>query len=381
MSGLGVHLTLLAGPTLPLPLTPDLAARVTSLTVTETDDARSAFTLTLDAGRSGPAAAFDTPVIAGAALRGNARVVAVLTMGAVPQVLMDGIVTETELVPGSGATRAEVRFTGHDVSLLLDRHELSAEHVGLEDSLQVSKIALPYLADGILAQVIPPPVIDPPLPIERTPTQQATDYTHVQDLATFHGYVCYVIPGPAPGLSTLYWGPPVRVGLPQPALSVDLGPDTNVVGSPRFREDVLGPELVEGQVRDARLGTVVPVRTLGALRPPLAALPVWAVHQPHVRTTQYRNTGVSATTALGQAQGHTDRSIDCVVAEGSLDGGAYGSILRPRGLVGLRGAGWSHDGLWYVRQVVHHVRPGSYSADFTLAREGYGSTVPVVRVR
>jgi hypothetical protein len=223
-------------------------------------------------------------------------------------------------------------------------------------------------------------VLDPPLPIERTPTQQATDYTHLQDLAAFHGYVSYMSPGPIPGMSTLYWGPPVRVGLPQPALSVDMGPQTNVAGSPRFRQDVLGPELVEGQVMDPRIGTAMPVRTVASLRPPLAALPVWAVHQPNVRTRQYRESGVNVATAFGQAQGMTDRSADCVVAEGTLDGGAYGSVLRPRGLVGMRGAGWSHDGLWYVRQVTHHVSPGTYSADFVLAREGYGATIPVVRV-
>ena len=301
-------------------------------------------------------------------------------MGALPQVLLDGIVTETELTPGSASQHAELRVTGHDVSLLLDRHEVTTEHIGLDDALQVQAIALPYLARGIVAQVIPPPVLDPPLPIERTPTQQATDYAHLQALAAYHGYVCYISPGPVPGLSTLYWGPPVRVGLPQKALSVDLGPDTNVTGSPTFREDVLGPELVEGQVQDSRLGSVVPLRTVGSLRPPLAALPVWAVHQADVRTRQFRDTGLPATTALARAQSMTDRSVNCVTANGSLDGGSYGAVLRPRGLVGLRGAGWSNDGLWYVQQVVHHVRPGSYTADFTLAREGYGATVPIVRV-
>jgi len=380
MSLLGVHLTVLAGATVPTPLPPDVTSRLRSVTVTESDEARSAFTITLDAGRSGPTAVFDTPLLTTSPLRANARVVLLLTMGALPQVLLDGIVTETELTPGSASQHAELRVTGHDVSLLLDRHEVTTEHIGLDDALQVQAIALPYLARGLVAQVIPPPVLDPPLPIERTPTQQATDYAHLQALAAHHGYVCYISPGPVPGLSTLYWGPPVRVGLPQKALSVDLGPDTNVTGSPTFREDVLGPELVEGQVQDSRLGSVVPLRTVGSLRPPLAALPVWAVHQADVRTRQFRDTGLPATTALARAQAMTDRSVNCVTAQGSLDGGSYGAVLRPRGLVGLRGAGWSNDGLWYVQQVVHHVQPGGYTADFTLAREGYGATVPVVRV-
>lgn len=380
MSLLGTHLTVLAGPTVPVPLTPDLASRLREVTVTESDAGRSAFTLTLDAGRSGPTGALDTPVLGAGPLRANSRVVVVLTLGALPRVLIDGVVTETELVPGSAGAPSRARFTGQDVSVLLDRHEVTTEHVALPDNLQVLAIAARYATHGLVPQVLPPPVIDPPMPIERTPTQQGTDYEHIQQLARFHGYACYVIPGPFPGTSTLYWGPPVRADAPQKALSVDLGPDTNVTGSPTFREDVLGPELEEGSVQDARLGTVVPVRTVAALRPPLAAMPVWAVHQPNVRTRQYRESGVSATSALARAQARTDASIDCVTASGSLDGATYGSVLRPRGLVGMRGAGWSNDGLWYVQQVVHRLTPGAYTADFTLTREGYGSTVPVVRV-
>lgn len=380
MSLLGVHLTVMAGATLPLPLPAPFATRVRSVTVTETDRERSAFTITLDAGRTGPAGALDTPVLLGCPIAANARVVVVLTMGAQPQILMDGIVTELEFVPGGGESAAELRATGHDVSLLLDRHEVDTEHVGLEDSLQVRRIMAPYLARGILAQVVPPPTMDPPLPIQRTPTQHGTDYAHIQALARRHGYVAYMIPGPAPGTSTLYWGPPVRVGLPQPAISVDLGPSTNVTGTPRFREDVLMPEMVDGTVQDPTLGARVPVRTVASLRPPLAALPAWLVHAPSIRTRRFRESGLGAVTALGRAQASTDASVNCVVGEGTLNGGAYGSVLRPRGLVGVRGAGWSHDGLWYVQQVVHRISSGSYTADFTVAREGHGSTVPAVRV-
>ena len=48
------------------------------------------------------------------------------------------------------------------------------------------------------------------------------------------------------------------------------------------------------------------------------------------------------------------------------------------GLVGLRGAGWRHSGLYYVQKVTHKIRKGAWTQDFTLKREGYGATVPVV---
>ncbi len=216
-----------------------------------------------------------------------------------------------------------------------------------------------------------------------SPPSRRTDYAHLQALAARHGYVCYISPGPVPGLSTLYWGPPVRVGLPQPALSVDLGPDTNVTGSPTVPRGRARAR-ARSRVRCRTPGSAPSSRsrTVGSLRPPLAALPVWAVHQADVRTRQFRDTGLSARRRPWPARrSMTDRSVDCVTGEGSLDGGSVrrGAAARA-GLVGVRGAGWSNDGLWYVQQVVHHVRPGSYTADFTLAREGYGATVPVVRV-
>ena len=160
---------------------------------------------------------------------------------------------------------------------------------------------------------------------------------------------------------------------------MDLGADSNVLGSPAFREDALGPVAVEGAVQDPRLGSRIPVQALASLRPPLAALPLWAVHRGEVRRRRFRESGTSAVAAIARAQAQVDRSIDAVVADGELDGARYGSVLRPRGLVGLRGAGWSHDGLWYVRRVEHTLARGSYRQRFTLAREGYGATVPVVR--
>jgi hypothetical protein len=53
-------------------------------------------------------------------------------------------------------------------------------------------------------------------------------------------------------------------------------------------------------------------------------------------------------------------------------------VLRARQLVGLRGAGYLHDGLYYVKRVTHSLSTGRYTQSFTLTREGVGSTVPEV---
>lgn len=374
----GLRLTVLAGATIPTPLPPDLTARLLSVRVQEDDGARSVFTLTFDAGRSGPIAALDTPVLR-PPLVPFARVTLVLTFAALPRVLFDGIITHLELTPGDGPGGATLTATGEDVSYLLDRREVDAEHPAMDDFVQVNQILTRYAAHRILPMVIPPRVADPPLPIERIPTQHGTDLAHLRELAGRHGYVCYVIPGPQTGASTFYWGPPVRSGVPQPALSVDLGPETNV-RSVRFRTDALTPVLVEGELQDPRTGTQMTVDTRGSLRPPLSSRPLWAAHVGDVRRRRLvRDSGTGAIGTFARAQSLVDSGVDAVVAEGEVDGGRYGDVLRPRALVGVRGAGWSHDGHWYVRRVEHELAPGSYVQRFTLTRDGHGPTVPVVR--
>lgn len=379
MSALGVHLTVLAGATVPLPLPAPLTARLRSCRVTETDEERSVFTLDFDAGRSGPAGAFDSPMLTGP-LTAGARVVLMVTFGVLPSVLFDGIVTAVELTPGDEPGTATLTVTGEDLSVLLDRTERDTEWPALDDYPQVLAILAPYAAQGIVPLALPPADMDPPLPIERIPTQHDTDLRHLVTLARRHGYVAYLMPGPLPGTSTFYWGPPVRAGLPQPAVSVDLGPETNVTAPPRFRVDALAPVKVEGSVQDPRSGTTTPVNLGAGLRPPLAALPLWLTAGGTARTRRLRASGTATTSAFARAQAEVDQAVDAVVGEGELDGGHYGTVLRPRGLVGVRGAGWSHDGLWYVRRVVHDLIPGSYRQRFTIARDGYGSTVPVVPV-
>ena len=126
------RLTVLAGPTIPLPLPGPIAARLRSALVTETDEERSVFTLTFDAGRSGPLDVMDSPLLALSPIAANSRVVLMVTFGAVPTVLFDGIVTSAELTPGDRPGAATLTVTGGDLSLLLDREERPREFASQE---------------------------------------------------------------------------------------------------------------------------------------------------------------------------------------------------------------------------------------------------------
>nr|MDT0659426.1 hypothetical protein [Micromonospora sp. DSM 115978] len=378
MAHLGANLTVLIGPTLPLPAPPSVTESLQRVEVTTSDSDRSGFQLTFAAGRSGPADLVDYPSLTGPLLRPFTRVILVVTLNARPRVLMDGVITHRELIPGDAPGTGTVTVTGGDVSVMMDLEERSAEHPAQDETVIAAKLIAGYATYGVIPMVIPPPSIDPPIPIERIPVQQATDLAYLTEMADRYGYVFYVRAGPAPLANIGYWGPPVRVGEPQPALSVNMGAETNVEQI-SFRSDGLAPTELVGAVQDRLTNRVVPVSSLGTRRPPLATQPDWLVNGANVRTTRFRDSGLSATGALARAQGAADASIDSLTATGTLDAPRYGDLLTARGLVGLRGAGRQHDGLYYVRQVTHRIRPGEYTQSFTLVREGVGTTTPVVR--
>jgi hypothetical protein len=319
----------------------------------------------------------DYPLLILPLLRPFNRVILILTFNAVPRVLMDGIITHQQLLPSNEPGSSTLTVTGEDVSVMMDLEEKSAEHPAQDETLIALKIIATYAQYGLIPMVIPPVAIDVPIPIERTPVQQGTDLAYLNRLAERNAYVFYVSPGPAPFTNTAYWGPPKRVGAPQRALSINMGPDTNV-DSLSFRNNALQPTLVAGQIRDRLTNQTMPVQTLASTRVPLALQPAWLVNQPNVRSTQLRNSGLTAIQALARAQAMTDAATDAVTAEGQMDGLRYGGILQAGGVVGVRGAGLTNDGFYYVKRVKHTVSRETYTQSFVLTRDGTGSLSPVV---
>lgn len=376
---LGIHLTLLIGPTVAVPAPLPLMEMLQSVEVTHNDTGRSGFQLTFQAERSGAAAAVDYPILSLPLLRPFNRVILIVTFSAMPRVLMDGIITHQQLNPGEQPGTGTFTVTGEDVSIMMDLEEKNVEHPAQDETIIANMLIAMYAQYGLIPMVIPPAVIDPPIPIERTPVQRGTDLGYLKQMAERHGYVFYVSPGPAPFTNTAYWGPPVRVGIPQKALSTNLGPETNLLNV-NFQNNAMAPALVSGQVQDRQTGQAMPVQTFTSLRPPLSSQPAILTQMPNVRTRRFQESGLTIAEAFGRAQGATDASTDAVVqVTGELDAVRYGDILQSRGLVGLRGAGYTHDGLYYVKSVTHTLQRGAYHQRFTLTREGVGSITPMVR--
>ncbi|HEV3049957.1 MAG TPA: hypothetical protein VGX50_06600 [Longimicrobium sp.] len=375
MSLLGIHLTLMLGPAVPVLAPAQLVEALRSAEVTQSAQGRSGFQLTFGAGRAGPGELVDYPALIAPLLRPFNRVILIVTLNATPWVLMDGVILHQQLSPSSHPGRTTLTVTGEDVSAMMDLTETHHEHPAQPEPLIVSQLLLKYSQYGLISQIIPPATMEVPLPVERVPVFRGTDYAYLQEMARRYGHIFYIKPGPVPLTNIAYWGPPER-GAPQRPLSVNVGPDTNVE-SVHFTYDALRPTLVEGSANVA--GADMPLRTFASTRlPPLALFPAPLLTQPSVRTRLLDvPSGMSYVRAFAEAQAMTNSTTDQVVtATGELDALRYGGALQARGTVGLRGAGFSYDGFYYVDRVTHTIRQGQYKQRFRLTRDGLGALTP-----
>jgi len=382
---LGIHMALLIGPGVPLPAPYSLAESLSSVTVTQSETGRSVFSLTFQVGRSGVLELIDSPLVAHPLLEPMNRVIIVVVFNATPRVLADGLITQRSFQPSEDPGRSTLTVTCEDVSLSMDLIALKMPHPSMDEMTRVSLILARYsfFWGGLPPIVIPPASLDFPVVTSEIPAQAGTDLEYVRTLASRFNYVFFVKPGPLPGQNAAYWGPLPRVGFPQRALSINMGPFSNLE-SLTFQQNALAPMAIADVVPGPRNMTV-PVIVPMSIRVPLAARPSIPFRtelsgSAGITGETDSEVGLSYARTLVRAQSRVNRSHDDVVtASGTLDALQYGDILEPRGLVGVRGAGLIHDGLYYVKSVTHNIGRGTYKQNFQLSREGTISYTPVVR--
>lgn len=376
MTLLGIHLNLLIGPgPVAVPASIRLLDALQEVEVKHTDEGRSGFKLVFRSGRSGPQDFAEDPLLNDPQLVVRARVVLTAIFGVVPTVISDGIITNLQITPGTGGQPTTVEVAGEDLSLLMDLEEKVVEHPAQPMPIIFAKIIASYAAYGLIPMVIPPLSLDVPNPMERIPVQRETDLDYINKIKP-PDYIFAIKPGPAPMTSIAYLGPPIQMSLPQRAVSVNMAHATNASGV-SFNYDSAQPTQVTGQVMDRTTGTAVSATSTVSPTVPLST--DQPTNSPDSRTTLLRETqGMTAAQAFAYAQSQSDQSSHALTVEGELDALAYGGALVARGLVGLRGAGMKHDGMYYVKEVTHNIKTGEYKQKFKLTRQGLGTTVPAV---
>ena len=376
----GIQLTLLVGPLVPLPVPRVVLDALQSVEVRTAAGSASGFQLTFTITARSPLNTIF--LLAAGTNTGMAtpplRVLLILTMNGSAQPLFDGVMTHVEVQPGGRGQAGTLTVTGEDVTKAMDMQDFSGlpfPAVPVEG--RVALLCAKYAPFGLIPMVIPVLFPDVQIPIDKIPAQKGTDLAYIQELARQVGYVFYVEPGPAPGTNIAYFGPEIKLGVPQPALNLDMDALTNVE-SLSFSFDptkgVLPIVYIQNQL--TRVPIPIPIPNLNPLQPPLGALPTQIANLKVLKDTAKMSPMRAISAGLAEAA----KSQDAVSGSGSLNVLRYGRVLKARGLVGVRGAGVAYDGLYYVSSVTSRLKRGEFKQSFELTRNGLVSITPNVPV-
>jgi hypothetical protein len=372
----GVHLTLMIGPGIPLPVPESILDALVSVEVVNASgNEPSGFELVFTLSNNSPLQTLF--LLAGGAGIPFVRVVIVVTISGTPNVIMDGIMTDHEFAPGSGE-QSTLTVKGTDLTGIMDIIDFSGiPYPAMPREARVALVIAKYAVLGLLPLVIPSILIDVPLPVETIPRQQGNDLAYVRQLADEVGYIFCIEPTPAPGVSMAYWGPEIKIGVPQPALNINMDFNTNVESlSFRFDKNAKVMPVVWVQEPITKLAIPIPIPDITPLNPPLGLIPPIP---PKIKELT-GNAKYTPLQGIVIALTKAATSADSVFGDGTLDVLRYGQLLQARRLVGVRGAGPAFDGLHYVKKVTHKIKRGEYKQTFSLARNALISTLPTIPV-
>ncbi len=365
-------LSILVGPTVPVPLPRVALEALEEVEVSQRTDGESGFSLKFSIDAK---SILHTLLLVGGQTVPALRVIILVTIGGLPQVLMDGVIDRQEM-SGGGGGEAMLTVLGTDLSSVMNRiDKTGVPYPAMPVAARVLACLAPYSVFGMIPAVIPPLLTVVKSPTSEIPKHKGTDLAYLRQMAKENSYVFYVEPGPAPGTNTAYFGPEIRIGIPQPALTMNSDGFSNV-SSVEFAIDGTERELpiLIIQEPNTKVPLPIPLPDVSLANPPLGLVPPRLTGIRLLEDVGALNPIEAALKGLGTAA----KSADAVSASGTVDPVRYGRLLRARGLVGLRGAGLAFDGLYFVKSVTTSVKAGSIAQKFQLVRNGLVSTVPKV---
>nr|WP_314445279.1 hypothetical protein [uncultured Sphingomonas sp.] len=368
----GVRLTLLMGPVAVAPVPAAVVEAFESAQVTTAVGQRSGFQVSFVYSKTSPIAqtllptGFFDPLM---------RVILVATLNGIPTVLADGPIKRQDVVASHAPGENRLTITGEDVAGYMNLIDCSGFlFPAMPPFARVAMMMAKYPMFGVIPLTIPAIFQDMASPTEKIFKQTGTDLQYADQLAKEAGHEFYIVPGPVPGTNTAYWGPQIRVGFPQPAVTIDMDRASNI-DSMSFAADGANSVLAYAHVKIANVSVPVPAPPISLLRPPLSARPLLPTKLKLIETERLKSP-VEVMARLLASRSETEP----ISASGSIDVQRYGRPLAARQLVGVRGAGLAHDGVYYVRSVTSSIGRGSWKQNFQLARDGLVSNLPALPV-
>lgn len=336
----------------------DLYADLTRLEVELSDDAPATFRLTLAMYRSQDGS---WPYLDEERLRVWSRVaVRVGFADGGHEELVSGWVTQVRPWFDADETRCTLEVEGMDGSVLMDREEKLKDWPNKKDSDIAREILGSY---GLTPRVEETQVVhDEAL---STVIQRETDLQFLKRLALRNGYACWV-EGTVGHFRPLPADP-----APQPTLAAHFGAETSLAFFTATVDALRPAEVAMFQV-DRFNKEVVTAESRAPARKPLglvgaAALLPGGVDPARVYVAKNAATGIPEMAAM--CQGVFDEGGWFVSGEGETLPAAYAHVLRPRGLVTVKGVGATYSGVYYVSHVRHTLTGSGYAQHFRVRRD------------
>ncbi len=275
--------------------------------------------------------------------------------------VISGVITHVKPVFETDAAQSTLEIWGMDRSVLMDREEKLKDWPNKTDSDIATEIFGNY---GLTPEVEATDIVHDEA--VSTVIQRETDIQFLKRLALRNGFECYVEG------TTGYFRPPQIDAAPQPLLALHFGAESNVT---QFSLDVngLNPaniemlqvdrsnkeilEAVAASSRQTALGQADAESLLGSGMPP-----------GRFFIGKNATTGNPEMSALCQGLYH--EAAWFVTGEGTIAGGQYGHLLKPRGTVTIKGIGETHSGIYYVTQVTHRMTAEGLTQSFKVKRNG-----------
>ncbi len=278
----------------------------------------------------------------------------------IPEAIMTGYIGRQDVTYSDEAGSSTLEISGLDATVLMGLQEKVMPWPNLPDSA---------IAAAIFAQYALIPMVQPTAPTliepEGTTIQRGTDLRFLRKLAKRNGFDLYIQPEPVTGLDQGFFRPRQTLGVPDAVLNVNMGGETNVA---RFtvNYDMTRPTSAVAAGLDTATKAPQPALAPVSIQPPMGLEPALlrVLPTPIVRPA---DTGLMRTSDLqAYAQGIADASSFAITAQG--EAGPDVGVLRPGGLVAVRGVGRLYNGLYLLTRVTHRITDEGYTQSFVAVR-------------
>jgi len=152
MPDLGARLMLLIGSTVPAPAPYNVMDALVSLEVTNRDQDFDGFQMTFSLGKD---SLVDYGLLSGGLLDPPNRVIVVAIIGVLPQVLIDGIITDHQVSPSNRPGESTLSVLGKDISVKLSLEEKNQTYPNQPDSIIVTRLIGSYATLGLVTRRSP----------------------------------------------------------------------------------------------------------------------------------------------------------------------------------------------------------------------------------